>query len=133
MSELVEFDSFAQLEALLRAGMELKFELADDSDALIGSPIYASALSRLRDGLVSGLNSSSMPGKAQAQADWYRLSGHPHRWSLIARRAILHPDWRDLSESDRRHWVETLAAPLMVDDETFTAVKAASDELYGRS
>ncbi|MER5215890.1 hypothetical protein ABT063_36545 [Streptomyces sp. NPDC002838] len=132
MSARVEFDSLAEVEALLRAGIELKFELADDSALLNGSPVYATALHHLRDGLISGLRASSTPGKANAQADWYRLAEHPHRWPLVARRAALHPQWRDLSEAELRQWVETLAAPLVVDDETLAAVKAAGDEILDR-
>ncbi|WP_338898130.1 hypothetical protein WBG99_23030 [Streptomyces sp. TG1A-60] len=129
MSELVEFDNFAQVEMLLRAGMELKFELSGDADVLNGSPVYASALNHLREGLVSGLHSSSTPGRAQKQADWYRLSQHQHRWRLIARRAALHPRWRDLTAVEVRHWVETLAAPLAVDDGALEAIKAVVEEI----
>src|SRR5882757_9849093 len=124
MSELVEFDNFAQVEMLLRAGMELKFELSDDADVLNGSPVYASALNHLREGLISGLRSSSTPGRAQKQADWYRLSQHQHRWRIIAQRASMHPRWRDLTAVEMRHWVETLAAPLTVDDGALEAIKA---------
>lgn len=133
MSELVEFDNFAQVEALLRAGIEFKFELSDDSDVLNGSPVYASALNHLREGLISGLRSSSMPGKAQMQADWYRLSQHPQCWSLIARRASLHPRWWELSAVDLRQWIETLAAPLTVHVEELASIKAAGDEFLDRS
>ncbi|WP_164551642.1 hypothetical protein [Streptomyces sp. WAC 01529] len=129
MSELVEFDNFAQMEMLLRAGMELKFELSDDADVLNGSPVYASALNRLREGLISGFRSSSTPGRAQKQADWYQLSQHQHRWRLIARRAALHPHWRDLTAVEMRHWVETLAAPLAVDDAALEAIKAVVEEI----
>lgn len=76
MSELIEFDTFAQVEVLLRAGMELKFEQSEGSEILNGSPIYASALNSLHEGLISVLCSSSTPGRAQNQADWYRLSHH---------------------------------------------------------
>lgn len=124
MSELVEFDNFAQVETLLRAGMELKFELSDDADVLNGSPVYASALNHLREGLISGLRSSATPGRAQTYADWYRLSQHQHRWQLIARRAALHPRWHDLTAVEMLHWVETLAAPLAVDDEMLEVIKA---------
>ncbi len=129
MSELVEFDNFAQVEMLLRAGMELKFELSDDTDVLNGSPVYASALNRLREGLISGLRSSSTPGRAQKQADWYRLSQHQYRWRIIAHRAAMHPRWRDLTEAEMRHWVETLAAPLTVDDGALEAIKAAVEKM----
>ncbi|MER7185705.1 hypothetical protein ABT404_40660 [Streptomyces hyaluromycini] len=129
MSELVEFDNFAQVEMLLRAGMELKFELSDDADVLNGSPVYASALNHLREGLISGLRSSSTPGQAQKKADWYRLSQHRHRWRLIARRAALHPGWRDLTAVEMRHWVEALAAPLAVDDGTLEAIRTVVEEM----
>jgi len=129
MSELVEFDNFAQVEMLLRAGMELKFELSDDADVLNGSPVYASALNHLREGLISGLRSSSTPGRAQKQADWYRLSQHQHRWRIIAQRASMHPRWRDLTAVEMRHWVETLAAPLTVDDGALEAIKAAVEKM----
>ncbi len=132
MSELIEFDDFAQVEALLRAGMEFKFELSGDSDILNGSPVYASALNHLREGLLSGLRSSPTPGRAQVQADWYQLSRHRERWNMIARRAILHPRRQELSAADPRQWIETLAAPLSVDDETLEAIKAASEELLAR-
>ena len=129
MSELVEFDNFAQVEMLLRAGMELKFELSEDTDVLNGSPVYASALNHLREGLISGLRSSSTPGRAQKQADWYRLSQHQHRWQIIAQRAVLHPRWQDLTEVEIRHWVETLAAPLTVDDGALEAIKVAVQKM----
>ncbi|MCC4316589.1 hypothetical protein ABTY63_32000 [Streptomyces solisilvae] len=132
MSELVEFDNFAEVEALLRAGMELKFELSDDTDVLNGSPVYASALNRLREGLISGLRSSSTPGRAQKQADWYRLSQHQQRWGVIAQRAVLHPRWRELSAVELRQWVETLAAPLVVDYEGLEAIKTAAEEIPDR-
>jgi hypothetical protein len=135
MSELVEFDDFAQVEALLRAGMELKFELTDDSGVFNGSPVYASALNRLREGLISGLLSSPTPGRAQAQAqaDWYRLSGHPQRLAMVARRAVLHPRWRELDAVAMRQWIETLAAPLKVDDAALESVVAASEKTSGDS
>jgi hypothetical protein len=133
MSELVEFDDFAQVEALLRAGMELKFELTDDSGVFIGSPVYASALNRLREGLISGLLSSPTPGRAQAQDDWYRLSGHPQRLAMVARRAVLHPRWRELDAVAMRQWIETLAAPLKVDDAALESVVAASEKTPGNS
>ncbi|MCM2580637.1 hypothetical protein [Streptomyces meridianus] len=132
MAELIEFDSFAQVEVLLRAGMEFKFEHPEGSDILNGSPIYASALNRLREGLLLGLRSSSTPGRAQKQADWYQLSRHPHRWGVIAQRAVLHPRWRDLDAVEIRQWVETLAAPLSVDDSALEAVKAAAEEVLDR-
>jgi hypothetical protein len=132
MSQLVEFDSLAQIEVLLRAGMELKFELADDSDVLVGSPIYASSLNRLREGLISGFLSSSTPGKARGYVDWYRLDRHRDRWSIIARRAVLHPHWKNLSGDDLQVWIETLAAPLVVDDETLAALKVACDQESSR-
>lgn len=120
------------MEVLLRAGMELKFEQSDDSEILNGSPIYASALNRLREGLISGLRSSSTPGRAQNQADWYRISHHPHRWGIIVQRAVLHPRWRDLDAVETRQWVETLAAPLVVDDESLEAIKVAVEEVLER-
>ncbi|MEE1926824.1 hypothetical protein V1J52_01270 [Streptomyces sp. TRM 70351] len=129
MSELVEFDDFAQMEMLLRAGMELKFVLSADADVLNGSPIYASALNHLREALISGLRSSSTPGRAQGQADWYQLSQHQHRWQLIARRVVLYPHWRDLTAGEMRDWIETLAAPLAVDDGTLEAIKAVAEEM----
>jgi hypothetical protein len=129
MSELIEFDDFAQVEALLRAGMELKFELSDDANVLNGSPIYASALNRLREGLISGLSASSTPTRAQGQADWYQLSHHRERWTLIARRAIAHPRWRELNASDLRQWIETLAAPLHVDEEALGALKEMAEKM----
>jgi hypothetical protein len=132
MSELVEFDDFAQVEVLLRAGMEFKFELSDDTDVLNGSPVYASALNHLREGLISGLRSSPTPGRAQKQADWYRLSQHQQRWGIIAQRAVLHPRWRELSTVELRQWVETLAAPLAVDDEGLESVKAAVEKILDR-
>jgi hypothetical protein len=131
MSELIEFDDLAQIETLLRAGIELKFELSDDSDLLNGSPIYASALNHLRDGLIEALRESFMLGRAQTQADWYRLSRHPHRLALIAGRAVSHPRWRELSRIDMRQWIETLAAPLIVDDKTFESVKMEADKIGG--
>ncbi|MGW5422551.1 hypothetical protein [Streptomyces sp. NPDC003943] len=132
MTEQVEFESRAQLEVLLRAGMELKFELSEDTDVLNGSPVYAAALNRLRESLISAWRSSSTPGKAEQQADWYRLARHEHRWPLIARRAVMHPRWRELHGADLVGWIETLAAPLAVDEEALAAVKAAGDELIGR-
>ncbi|WP_447005927.1 hypothetical protein ACRAKI_05345 [Saccharothrix isguenensis] len=132
MSELVEFDDFAQVEALLRAGMELKFEYSDDTEVLNGSPIYASALNHLREGLISGLRSTSTPGQAEKQAAWYQLSHHRQRWAVVARRAVLHPRWRELDEVELRQWIETLAAPLAVDDDVLEAIKAAAEEVLGR-
>jgi hypothetical protein len=134
MTELIEFDTFAQVEVLLRAGMEFKFkfERPDEADILNGSPVYASALNRLREGLILGLRSSSTPGRAQKQADWYRLSHHTHRWGIIAERAALHPRWRELNEIEMRQWIETLAAPLTVDDEVLEAIKAATEEILDR-
>ncbi|EID56307.1 hypothetical protein SacxiDRAFT_4120 [Saccharomonospora xinjiangensis XJ-54] len=73
MSELIEFDNLIQVETLLRAGMEIKFEISDDEHILNESPIYASALNRLREGLVSGLRSDCLNGKAQME----RYSGLP--------------------------------------------------------
>ncbi|MFE2032491.1 hypothetical protein ACFXBB_04340 [Streptomyces scopuliridis] len=132
MSELIEFDDFAQVEALLRAGMEFKFELSDDSDILNGSPVYAAALNHLREGLISGLHASSTPTRAQVQADWYQISRHRERWNMIARRAILHPRWRDLNAVELRQWIEILAAPLSVNDEALEGIKAAGEEILDR-
>ncbi|MFF2025434.1 hypothetical protein ACFVW2_26985 [Streptomyces sp. NPDC058171] len=87
MTELVEFDDFQQVELLLRAAMELKFELSEDDEILNGSPVYARALTCLREGLISGVRAGSVPGKAQSYVEWYRLSGHPHRAEVVARRA----------------------------------------------
>lgn len=132
MAELIEFDTIAQVEVLLRAGMEFKFEQSEDADILNGSPVYASALNRLREGLILALRSSSTPGRAQKQDDWYRLSHHPHRWEIIARRAVLHPRWRELDAVELRQWIETLSAPLTVDDETLKAIRTAAGELLDR-
>ncbi|WP_197322085.1 hypothetical protein [Saccharomonospora sp. NB11] len=129
MSELIEFEDLVQIETLLRAGMELKFEVSGDESILNESPIYASALNRLRDGLISGLRSNHLAGKAQAVGDWYQLSYHRNRWDAIARRAISHPHWGELDPVDLREWIETLAAPLSVDDETMAAIKASADEI----
>lgn len=123
MPELIEFDNFAEVETLLRAGMELKFELAEDSDVLNGSPVYASALNRLREGLISGLHSSLTPDRAEKEREWYRLSNHRHRWQIIARRAAMHPLWRDLTAVEVLSWVETIAAPLTVDYLALEAVE----------
>ncbi|MDK1472877.1 hypothetical protein QNO07_05435 [Streptomyces sp. 549] len=132
MSELIEFDDFTQVQALLRAGMELKFELSSDADVLNGSPIYASALNHLREGLISGIRSSDTPGRAQVLVDWYQLSGHRHRWDVIARRAVLHAEWGELNAIDLREWIETLAAPLSVDDKMAEVIKVLGDEIIRR-
>ncbi|MFJ5226159.1 hypothetical protein [Streptomyces sp. NPDC088400] len=129
MTELVEFDDLQQVEVLLRAGIELKFELSEDSEILNGSPVFARALSNLRDGLIAAVRSGPTPGKAQSYVDWYQLSGHSRRWSLIARRAISHPHWGELSTADLRQWIETLASPLRVDDDALASIKAAGDEI----
>ena len=132
MTELIEFDDFQQVVLLLRAAMTLKFELSEDDEILNGSPIYASALTCLREGLISGVRAGSVPGKAQSYAEWYRLSGHPHRWEVVARRAISHPRWHDLSPVEVRQWVETVASPLSVDDEGLAAVRSAAEEILAR-
>ena len=129
MTELVEFDDLQQVEVLLRASIELKFELSDDAEMLNASPVFAKALNNLRDGLISAMRSGPTPGRTQSYVDWYQLSHHSHRWGLIARRAIMHPRWRELPEVDLRQWIETLAAPLAVDDEAFSAVKTAGNEI----
>jgi hypothetical protein len=133
MSEIIEFESFAAVESLLRAGMELKFELSDDDALLNGSPVYAGALSSLREGLIEGLKSSALAGKAQTSSDWYLLSRHPQHWGVIARRSVLHPRWQNLSLADARRWIETLAAPLVVDDEGFASVRSAADTIIENS
>lgn len=129
MSELVEFGSFAEIKALLRAAMELKFELPHGSDLLDGSPIYASALNNLREALTSGVRSSSVPGPAQSIEDWYRLSNHRHRWSIIARKAGLSLHWREFSSEDQDQLIGIIAAPLVVDEESLAAIRLEVDSL----
>lgn len=132
MTESIEFDDFQQVELLLRAAMTLKFELSDDAEILNGSPIYARALTRLREGLISGVRASSKPGKAQSYVEWYRLSRHPHRWEVVARRVVSHPRWRDLPPAEVRPWVETVASPLSVDDEGLAAIRSAIEGASAR-
>lgn len=133
MTELIEFDDFKQVQALLKAGMELKFELAEDSDVLVGSPVYASALNRLREGLITGLRSGASLERARVQEGWYRLSGHPRRLATVARRAAMHPRWQDLDAVAKREWIETLAAPLAVDEGALESVVAAGGEIIDTS
>ncbi|MEV6873318.1 hypothetical protein [Amycolatopsis sp. NPDC051128] len=131
MSVLIELESTNQLEALLRAGMLVKFERADESELLIGSPVYAAALAVLRDSLIEELRSSGSAGHSQRQAAWYQIARHPHLWAVVASRAASHPRWRELGESDRLSWVETLAAPLTVDRQTFSSIQLMVDDLVG--
>lgn len=79
MAESVELDDLRQVEVLLRAGIELKFELSEDSEVLNGSPVFAKVLNRLRDGLISATRAGMTPGRAQSYVDWYQLSHHSHR------------------------------------------------------
>ncbi|MFD5974310.1 hypothetical protein [Streptomyces bacillaris] len=127
MSELVEFEDLAQVEVLLRAGMELKFEAPDADGVLLGSPVYAAALARLRDGLREALRTGPLQGRVKAHDEWYRLAGHPHRWAVLAERAAAHPRWHGLTGSEAREYVEALASPLTVDDEAYRAVRALTD------
>jgi hypothetical protein len=129
MSVLIELESMNQLEVLLRAGMVVKFEKADESELLIGSPVYAAALTVLRDSLIEELRSSGSAGLAQRQIDWYRIAQHPHLWAVVASRAASHPRWGELDESDRLSWVETLAAPLTVDRQAFSSIQSMVDDL----
>ncbi|NDZ77156.1 hypothetical protein G3I19_01175 [Streptomyces sp. SID10853] len=132
MAELVEFDDLQQVEVLLRAGIELKFELSEDSEILNGSPVFAGALNSLRDGLIAAVRSGPSSGNAQSYVDWYQISAHPHRWVIITRRAVLHPHVRDLTTVEMRQWVETLAAPLAVDGESMEAIKAEVEKILDR-
>lgn len=118
----VELEDVSEVKVLLRAGIELKFDLAGDANALVGSPIYASVLNRLRDLMIEEVCSKSSSHPAQELADWYRLSLHEQRCEIVARRVPLHPRWRKLNTVELREWVETLAAPLVVDDEGLAAV-----------
>ena len=128
-ANLAAVDDFQQVEVLLRAGMELKYELSEDAEILNGSPVFARALDCLREGLISGVRASSIPGKAQSYVEWYRLSRHPHRWGVIARRVVSHPRWHDMSPAEVRQWVETVASPLSVDDEGLAAIKSAAEAI----
>ena len=128
MSELVEFDDLAQLRVLLRAAMVLKFDIPEASAGpLAGSPVFASAVHRLRNALVAALESTGSSAAARTEAGWYRLAEHPHQWELLARRASNHPRWAELDGKARRDWVETLAAPLVVDEESLTAIITRAD------
>ncbi|WP_167305319.1 hypothetical protein [Saccharomonospora piscinae] len=132
MSELIEFDDYHQVTVLLRAGIELKFELSDDENIMNGSSIYAAALNNLREGWLQGLRATSTPRGVQAKADWYQLSQQPERFEIVARRVITLPRWRERDAVDFREWVEALAAPFTVDDETLEAIKAAAEEKQRR-
>ncbi|MER7762495.1 hypothetical protein [Streptomyces sp. NPDC097619] len=127
MSELLEFDDLAQVEVLLRAGMEFKFETPAPEGVLLGSPVYAASLARLRDGLQEALRTGPLPSRVKAHVEWYRLVGHPHRWAVLAERAAAHPRWHDLTEAEAREWLEALASPLTVDDEAYRGVRALID------
>ncbi|WP_155984672.1 hypothetical protein [Saccharomonospora piscinae] len=128
MSELIEFDDFHQIRSLLRAGIELKFELSEGGHVLDGSPIYAAALNNLREGWLQGLRATLTPREVQAKADWYQLSQHRERFEIVARRVTRLPGWRERDAVDFREWVEALAAPFTVDDETLETIKAAAEE-----
>jgi hypothetical protein len=129
VSELVEFESFSEIEVLLRAAIELKFESAHGSDLLDGSSVYASALSNLRNGLISGIRSSASPGRAQSLEEWYRLSNHRHRWSIIARKAGTSPRWREFSREEKDQFVGVIAAPLSMDQESLEVIRLEADSL----
>ena len=129
MSELVEFDDLNQLKVLLRAGVELKFHISNGSDVINGSSVYAAALGNVREALIEGLRYNSMVGKAQAEAEWYRLGGDPRVFGIIARRASLHPRWRELDEFELRDWIEALASPFVVGDEVFEAIRMEVEKM----
>ncbi|WP_167305320.1 hypothetical protein [Saccharomonospora piscinae] len=128
MSELIEFDDYHQVQLLLRAGIELKFELSDDENIMNGSSIYAAALNNLREGWLQGLRATSTPRGVQFVASWYQLSQNRENFKIVARRVTRLPGWRERDAVDFREWVEVLAAPLTVDDETLEAIKAAAEE-----
>jgi hypothetical protein len=128
MSVLIELGSATELETLLRAAMVVKFEQPSESELLTGSPVLASALGALRDGLIEELRASGSGGNAQRQADWYQLSRHPHLWAVVASRASSHPRWRELDETGRLSWIETLAAPLTVEHRTFLSIQSMAEE-----
>lgn len=128
MSVLVEFGSATELEALLRAAMVVKFEQPNESELLAGSPIFASAVGTVRDTLIEELRTSGSGGNAQRQADWYQLARHPHLWAVVAIRAASHPRWRELDETGRLSWIETLAAPLTVDRQTFSSIQSMAED-----
>lgn len=128
MSILIEFGSATELEALLRAAMVVKFEQSNESELLAGSPVFASAVGTVRDTLIEELRTSGSGGSAQRQADWYQLAHHPQLWAVVAVRAASHPRWRELNEVGRLSWIETLAAPLTVDYQTFSSIQAMAED-----
>ncbi|WP_125591405.1 hypothetical protein [Amycolatopsis balhimycina] len=127
MSVLTEFGSANELEALLRAAMVVKFEQSGESELLTGSPVFASAVGTVRESLIEELRTIGSAGNAQRQADWYRLSQHRHLWAVVASRAASHPRWRELDEVGRISWIETLAAPLTVDRQTFSSIQSMAE------
>jgi hypothetical protein len=83
----VEFDDPTELVALLRAGVELKFERCPDDDVLAGSVSHADAPHRLRDALIADLRRQALFGRADRMSDWYALENQRQRRPTIVRRA----------------------------------------------
>ncbi|MFB8761132.1 hypothetical protein [Nocardiopsis alba] len=128
----MDFDDLLQLKALLRASMEFKFGISGDAEIFHESPVYASALNHVRESLISGLRSSSTPGRSQGYVELYRLSRFEQLWEGVAQRASSHPRWRELSADEMRQHVETIAAPLTVDDEMMEIIKTEADKIIDR-
>ncbi|MFE1099388.1 hypothetical protein ACFW4K_02645 [Nocardiopsis alba] len=132
MPESVDFDDLLQMEVLLRASMEFKFGISGDAEIFHESPVYASALNHVRESLISGLRSSSTPGKTQGYVELYRLSRFEQLWEGVARRASSHPRWHELGTDEMRQHVETIAAPLTVDDEMMEIIKTEAEKIIAR-
>jgi hypothetical protein len=96
VSELAEFGDLSEMEALLRASILFKFEGGPEAKMFGSSPIYNSALIRLRDAILDASHQSKSQRSIQNLMDWYRLSSHPHRQSVIVDYAATKPDWRKL-------------------------------------
>lgn len=117
-TESVQFGTILELETTLRAVVLFKFGGSDEADIYLGSPILAAAASAL---LASIEHHWKVVGNHRRADDWhnlYQAANLGPRADRIAAEAPRHPMWATMSRSARVEWLQLLAAPYRLDEQS---------------
>ncbi|MFF3228183.1 hypothetical protein ACFYV7_35690 [Nocardia suismassiliense] len=115
----VDFADSASLEALLRASVLFKFECPQESHMFAGSPAYAEGVNRLLAAIISEHRQSGREAIANSWATTYLLANHPERLAFVKNYAQGLGKWASLDMSQRRDWVDVVAAPYKIREEEY--------------
>jgi hypothetical protein len=117
MDAAVDVGDIQALETAFRALVIFKFSGVDDSNAFLGSPVMASAASRMLAAIREYWVAAGNRKRADEWRDLYVLSNAKRHKGLISLYLPSHSNWRNLSMREKIEWLEVIASPYCRNDE----------------